>query len=64
MYDMVVGCSLKGSTASVIAYWEVFTCGRSDGNGNGIDANDDKDSDNYNDDRDNEDDHDDHDNDK
>jgi hypothetical protein len=24
MYDMNVGCSLKGSTASVIAYWDYF----------------------------------------
>jgi hypothetical protein len=24
MYDMDVGCSLKGSTFSVIAYWDSF----------------------------------------
>jgi len=24
MYDIDVGCSLKGSTASMIAYWEHF----------------------------------------
>ena len=24
MYDIDVGCSLKGSTASVIAYWDHF----------------------------------------
>jgi len=24
MYDMDVGCTLKGSTASVIAYWDSF----------------------------------------
>jgi hypothetical protein len=24
MYGMDVGCSLKGSTASVIAYWDSF----------------------------------------
>jgi len=24
MYDMDVGCSLKGSTASTIAYWDHF----------------------------------------
>ena len=56
MWDAV----LKVSTASVIAYWEVFTCGRSDGNGN--DADEDKDNDDDNDDRDNKDDHADHDN--
>jgi hypothetical protein len=24
MYDLDVGCSVKGSTASVIAYWDSF----------------------------------------